>query len=79
MKVFVYVKKFGKIKEAKIDISDFTVFVGDNNSGKTYMMQLIYGILNSIEHVKEFKSNFLIDFEGEVELNENMYEQLIMM
>ena len=76
MKVFVYVKKFGKIKEAKIDISNFAVFVGDNNSGKTYMIQLIYGILNSIEHMNEFKSDFLIDFKGEVELNENMYEQL---
>lgn len=63
MKIFIYVKNFGKIKEAKIDISNFTMFVGENNSGKTYMIQSIYGILNSIEHMNEFKSIFLTDFE----------------
>lgn len=39
------VKEFGKIKEADIEISPFTLFVGDNNSGKSYLMSLIYGIM----------------------------------
>ena len=72
MKLFVYVKNFGKIREAKIDISNFTIFVGNSNSGKTYMMQLIYGILDRLKRVNQFKANFLTDFDGEVELNEDM-------
>ena len=34
------VSDFGKIKHAEITLSNFTLFVGDNNSGKTFMMQL---------------------------------------
>ena len=37
------VKNFGKIEYADISLSNFVVFVGNNNSGKTMMMQLIYG------------------------------------
>ena len=44
MRIQVGVENFGKIQSAKIDISNFAVFVGDNNSGKTYLMQLIYGL-----------------------------------
>lgn len=42
----IHVKKFGKIDEARIEIAPLTLFVGDNNSGKSYMMTLIYGLLN---------------------------------
>lgn len=48
MKVIVGVSNFGKIKKAEINISNFTIFVGNNNSGKTYMMQLIYGVLSEL-------------------------------
>lgn len=42
----VHVKNFGKIEEADVEIAPLTLFVGDNNSGKSYMMTLIYGLLN---------------------------------
>ncbi len=48
MQIFLEVKNFGKIKEAKINISNYTIFVGNNNSGKTQLMQLIYGVLDDI-------------------------------
>ena len=48
MQVYLYVKNFGKIKEAEINISNYSIFVGNNNSGKTYMMQLIYGVMKHI-------------------------------
>lgn len=41
----IYVKNFAKIKEAEIELSPFTLFVGDNNSGKTYLSTLIYGLI----------------------------------
>ena len=43
----VHVKNFGKIEEASVEVAPLTLFVGDNNSGKSYMMTLIYGLLNA--------------------------------
>ena len=42
----LYVEKFGKIDKAEIVVRPFTLFIGDNNSNKSYMMSLIYGIIN---------------------------------
>jgi predicted ATPase len=43
----VHVENFGKITKADIELSPFTLFVGDNNSGKSYMLTLIYGLLSN--------------------------------
>lgn len=48
----VHVSDFGKIEYAHIQLAPLTLFVGDNNSGKSYMMTLIYGV---------FKINFLLE------------------
>lgn len=42
----VHVENFGKIKKADIEVAPLTLFLGDNNSGKSYIMTLIYGLLN---------------------------------
>lgn len=42
----MHVEKFGKIKSADIEVAPMTLFVGDNNSGKSYIMTLIYGLIN---------------------------------
>ena len=58
--MIIHVRNFGKIESADIDLSDLVVFVGENNSGKTYLMQLIYGLfsffysINSDEIIKLF-------------------------
>lgn len=44
MVLHLKVKNFGKIESADISLNNLVVFVGNNNSGKTMMMQLIYGI-----------------------------------
>lgn len=46
MSLILHVRNFGKIKSADIDLGNYTLFVGDNNSGKSYIMQLISGIQN---------------------------------
>lgn len=46
--MIIEVKNFGKIKSAKINVEDYTIFVGNNNSGKTYLMQLIYEVINAL-------------------------------
>lgn len=38
------VENFGKVQFADIELSNMVVLVGNNNSGKTMLMQLIYGL-----------------------------------
>lgn len=40
----LHVEDFGKIESATVKLAPFTLFVGDNNSGKSYLMALIYGL-----------------------------------
>lgn len=46
MKTIFKVEDFLKIEKAEIDITNFCVFIGNNNSGKTKLMELIYGVLD---------------------------------
>ena len=38
------VENFGKIKHAEIELAPMTLFVGDNNSGKSYLLSLVWAI-----------------------------------
>lgn len=44
MQIWLEVKNFAKIKVAKVCVNKYSVFVGPNNCGKTFLMQLIEGI-----------------------------------
>lgn len=39
------IEGFGKIESASIEMAPFTLFIGDNNSGKSYLLSLIWGFL----------------------------------
>ena len=41
----LHVDNFANIKSAEVEISPLLCFVGDNNTGKSYMMSLMWGIL----------------------------------
>ena len=43
------VKQFGKIREATIELAPMTLFVGDNNSGKSYLLSLVWAIRTIIK------------------------------
>lgn len=45
------VEQFGKIREAEIEFAPLTLFVGDNNSGKSYLLSLSWAMRTI---VKEF-------------------------
>lgn len=47
----IRVENFGKIRSANVNLDGYTIFVGDNNSGKTYLMQLIYGVLDYLKRI----------------------------
>ena len=40
------VENLGRIKEAEVKVAPFTLFVGANNSGKSYLMTILYTLLN---------------------------------
>ncbi|MDE7311694.1 MAG: ATP-binding protein [Eubacterium sp.] len=48
MRVVLGILDFGKIKSAKVSLGGFSVFIGNNNSGKTYVMQLLYGVMKNL-------------------------------
>lgn len=58
----LYVKNFAKIKEAEIELAPFTVFIGDNNSGKSYLASLIWYIQSSnlltFDRYRQYKNKY---------------------
>ena len=43
----LHVENFARIKSADIEIAPLMCFIGDNNSGKSYIMSLLWGILTN--------------------------------
>lgn len=50
MIIHFIIRNFGKIESADIPLNNLLIFVGNNNSGKTLLMQLIYGIRKELEN-----------------------------
>lgn len=48
MHLWVGVENFAKIEKAKICVDNYTLLVGPNNSGKTFLMQLVQGLSDKI-------------------------------
>ena len=42
------VKNFGPIREGEVEFKPLTVFIGPNNSGKSYMATLLYALLKAL-------------------------------
>lgn len=47
MRYNLIVEDFGKIKQANIEVSPLTLIVGDNNSGKSYLLSLLWGLYSA--------------------------------
>jgi predicted ATP-dependent endonuclease of OLD family len=55
------IKNFGPLKKGEIDLSKkFYVFVGDNNTGKTYLSQLLWCIFSE-ETIEQFATTVEIE------------------
>lgn len=50
-KIHIAVENFGPIEKAEIDLRPLTVFVGESNTGKTYLTALIYALLRSFDGI----------------------------
>ena len=54
MDAYINVKNFGPIEAAEIDLRPLTVFVGESNTGKTYLAALIYALHQNFEGFSQF-------------------------
>ena len=54
MNIHINVKNFGPIEKAEIDLRPLTVFVGESNTGKTYLAALIYALHQNFEGFSQF-------------------------
>ena len=52
--IHIKVQNFGPIKHAEIDLRPLTVFVGESNTGKTYLAALIYALHQHFEGFSRF-------------------------
>ncbi len=52
--VHIEVQNFGPIEKAEIDLRPLTVFVGESNTGKTYLAALIYALYSSFAGFSRF-------------------------
>lgn len=74
MRILIGVSNFGKIKRAEIDVSNFTMFVGNNNSGKSYIMQLIYGLLQKLPRFGLLVEDYEITEDLKLEWGEEWFQ-----
>ena len=54
MDAYINVKNFGPIEKAEIDLRPLTVFVGESNTGKTYLAALIYALHQQFWGISQF-------------------------
>ena len=47
------VQNFGPVKEGEFELKPLTIFIGPNNSGKSYMATLVYALCQVVSGIKE--------------------------
>ena len=52
--IYINVQNFGPIEKAEIDLRPLTVFVGESNTGKTYLAALIYALHKHFGGIPQF-------------------------
>ena len=76
-------ENFGFVKNGNIQLNDLTIICGDNNSGKSYLSYIIYGILKDLNNLIDFpidnKDHILKTWHENqyIELNLNNYQEKI--
>lgn len=60
LKINISVENFGPIEKADIDLRPLTVFVGESNTGKTYLAALIYSLHKSFDGFTQFPWSYCL-------------------
>ena len=81
--IHIAVENFGPIEQAEIDLRPLTVFVGESNTGKTYLAALIYALQRTFEgfaRIPSPRSSILLlkqsRFRFQTELDDETLETL---
>lgn len=59
MRTDLHIQNFGKVKSADIRLRPFTVIVGPNSSGKSFITKALYSIFHSMN--KDLATDFLME------------------
>lgn len=70
-------KNLGKIKEASLNLGDFTLIVGDNSLGKTILLESYALYMNVMKDRLEDFVKFKYIYDLEIELPEEMLESFL--
>lgn len=60
------IENFGKIKKANIKVTPFTLLIGDNNSGKSYLLSLIWALASrktAMEFIDTSKKEEMVEYQ----------------
>ena len=66
----LHIENFARIESADIEISPLMCFIGDNNSGKSYVMALLWGIIANGHMFYYDKNKCCVDSPEYVQCNE---------
>jgi len=66
----VNIRNIGKLSDKTVQIRDFTVFAGTNNTGKSFVSKLLYSLFNvmNANHVEVYLNNLLEPAEHQCDL-----------
>ena len=76
MNIHINVKNFGPIEKAEIDLRPLTIFVGESNTGKTYLAALIYALHKHFGGIPQFPwANFVSSYFSFLYRSRDRYPQ----
>ena len=76
MDAYINVKNFGPIEEAEIDLRPLTVFVGESNTGKTYLAALIYALHQQFWGFSQYPwADYIVTHFGLIHRSRDRYSQ----
>ena len=76
MDAYINVKNFGPIEKAEVDLRPLTVFVGESNTGKTYLAALIYALHQYFGGIPQFPwADFVASYFSFLYRSRNGYPQ----
>lgn len=76
MDAYITAKNFGPIEKAEIDLRPLTVFVGESNTGKTYLAALIYALHQHFGGISQFPwGSYAGSYLGFLDRSRDRYSQ----
>lgn len=76
MHTYLNVQNFGPIEKAEVDLRPLTVFVGESNTGKTYLAALIYALHQNFRGFSQFPwADYVASYFGYVRRSRGRYSQ----